>query len=286
MTNPTCPDCMGEGLIYEHSGCQELEGRPCRCTRAAQSGQAITTVRWCDPCRKGVSDTCASAGGTCMLGLSRAAAAAPQPAAQRKPLTDEQLWSNDEIMSLNADFGWHLDTIRMFCRAIERAHGIGEQPAAQGEPQGAAQADEMATLREGWRKVAEHRPAVAEPQSAAHPSKHTDAEHAAWLADKIVSGGDYAKEAADMLRRWPAQGAARAVATLPYDVKVGGATFREGVALDTFIEAARRWHREAFPDVYNLTPEQKAHNLAVLQGRATPTPAEDGRHAAQKGGAA
>ena len=30
-------------------------------------------------------------------------------------------------------------------------------------------------------------------------------EHAAWLADKIVAGGDYAKEAAQMLRRWPAQ---------------------------------------------------------------------------------
>ena len=32
----------------------------------------------------------------------------------------------------------------------------------------------------------------------------TDAERAAWLADKIAAGGDYAKEAAAMLRRWPA----------------------------------------------------------------------------------
>jgi hypothetical protein len=32
----------------------------------------------------------------------------------------------------------------------------------------------------------------------------TDAERAAWLADKIVAQGDYAKEAAEMLRRWPA----------------------------------------------------------------------------------
>ena len=31
----------------------------------------------------------------------------------------------------------------------------------------------------------------------------TDAERAAWLADKIVALGDYAKEAAEMLRRWP-----------------------------------------------------------------------------------
>jgi hypothetical protein len=32
----------------------------------------------------------------------------------------------------------------------------------------------------------------------------TDAERAAWLADKIGACGDYAKEAAAMLRRWPA----------------------------------------------------------------------------------
>ena len=31
----------------------------------------------------------------------------------------------------------------------------------------------------------------------------TDAERAAWLADKIVAQGDYAKEAAAMLQRWP-----------------------------------------------------------------------------------
>jgi hypothetical protein len=37
--------------------------------------------------------------------------------------------------------------------------------------------------------------------------KHTDAEQAAWLADKIGALGDYAKEAATMLRRWPAVGA-------------------------------------------------------------------------------
>jgi hypothetical protein len=36
---------------------------------------------------------------------------------------------------------------------------------------------------------------------AVHPT--SDAEHAAWLADKIVALGDYAKEAAAMLRRWP-----------------------------------------------------------------------------------
>lgn len=34
----------------------------------------------------------------------------------------------------------------------------------------------------------------------------TDVERAAWLADKIGALGDYAKEAAEMLRRWPADG--------------------------------------------------------------------------------
>lgn len=41
------------------------------------------------------------------------------------------------------------------------------------------------------------------PDAAAAPGS-TDAERAAWLADKIVAHGDYAKEAAAMLRRWPA----------------------------------------------------------------------------------
>lgn len=42
-------------------------------------------------------------------------------------------------------------------------------------------------------------------QTQKHPTQHTDAEHAAWLADKICNGGDYAKEAASMLYRWPEQ---------------------------------------------------------------------------------
>ena len=48
----------------------------------------------------------------------------PQPA-QQEPLTDEQIWKNDQIMSLNADLGWHMDTILMFVRVIEAAHQIG-----------------------------------------------------------------------------------------------------------------------------------------------------------------
>lgn len=48
---------------------------------------------------------------------------------------------------------------------------------------------------------AEVRASVAAPAGA--PGS-TDAERAAWLADKIVAQGDYAKEAAQMLMRWPA----------------------------------------------------------------------------------
>lgn len=59
---------------------------------------------------------------------------------------------------------------------------------------------------------------------------------------------------------------------LPCDVTVGGGTFRKGVRLGTFVEAARRWHREANPDFYTLTDEQKAANLAHLRPMADAAP--------------
>lgn len=52
---------------------------------------------------------------------------------------------------------------------------------------------------------------------------------------------------------------------LPYDVTIGGNTFRKGVSLSTFVKAAQSWHRAAYPDGYTLTEEQKAANLARLQ---------------------
>jgi hypothetical protein len=58
--------------------------------------------------------------------------------------------------------------------------------------------------------------AVTIQSAGPHPGSApgaTDAERAAWLADKIIACGDYAKEAAAMLRRWPA-GEAQPVATL------------------------------------------------------------------------
>lgn len=72
------------------------------------------------------------------MSASKGAKATPlyataQPAPARAPLTDAQLWQSDEIMSLNADLGWPMETIVMFCRAVERAHGIGT-PAKEAPP--------------------------------------------------------------------------------------------------------------------------------------------------------
>lgn len=60
-------------------------------------------------------------------------------------------------------------------------------------------------------------------------------------------------------------------ARLPHDVKVGHTTFRKGVTLSTFVDAARRWHRAAYPEGYDLSDEQKAENLRRLQSAAAPS---------------
>jgi hypothetical protein len=44
---------------------------------------------------------------------------------------------------------------------------------------------------------------MGDAMRAAGAPGETEAERAAWLADKIAALGDYAKEAAAMLRRWP-----------------------------------------------------------------------------------
>ncbi len=43
---------------------------------------------------------------------------------QRKPLTDEEVWDNDELMGLNAVMMLPLDYWMRMVRAIEAAHGI------------------------------------------------------------------------------------------------------------------------------------------------------------------
>jgi len=46
--------------------------------------------------------------------------------AQRKPLTVDQVWQNDQLMSLNAELGCSMDLLVEVVRAIEAAHGIKE----------------------------------------------------------------------------------------------------------------------------------------------------------------
>jgi predicted RNA-binding Zn-ribbon protein involved in translation (DUF1610 family) len=60
-------------------------------------------------------------------------------AEQREPLTDEQIWSNDEMMAANAQAGLYFHDFTTIVRAVERAHGIG---ANGGKPAGATGAGE------------------------------------------------------------------------------------------------------------------------------------------------
>lgn len=94
----------------------------------AVSGEPVAHVSECEACF--TPDAC-QLRGTCdhYAAEKLRIAAAPQPAPARVPLTDEQLWQSDEIMSLNADFGWPMETIVMFCRVIEAAHGIKAKEA-------------------------------------------------------------------------------------------------------------------------------------------------------------
>jgi len=43
---------------------------------------------------------------------------------QRKPLTDDEIWKNDNIMAANSGYGADFETLRQVIRAIEAAHGI------------------------------------------------------------------------------------------------------------------------------------------------------------------
>ena len=48
---------------------------------------------------------------------------------QRKPLTVDEVWQNDELMALNAELGCGLDLLMEVVEAIEAAHGIKEKNA-------------------------------------------------------------------------------------------------------------------------------------------------------------
>ena len=49
---------------------------------------------------------------------------------QRKPLTVDEVWQNDQLMSLNAELGCGMDLLMEVVEAIEAAHNIGEKPDA------------------------------------------------------------------------------------------------------------------------------------------------------------
>lgn len=92
-----------------------------------------------------------------------------------------------------------------------------------------------------------------------------------------VKIGDIDVDTGRVKMEWPDKGAsdlgrtapvAKAEPTLPYDITVGGGTFRKGVKLSTFVMAAQAWHRQADPKFYTLTDEDKAKNLRRLQGAA------------------
>jgi len=41
------------------------------------------------------------------------------------PLTDDEIWKNDDIMAANSGYGADFETLRKVIRAIEAAHNIG-----------------------------------------------------------------------------------------------------------------------------------------------------------------
>lgn len=70
----------------------------------------------------------------------------------------------------------------------------------------------------------------------------TDAERAAWLADKIGALGDYAKEAAAMLRRWPSV---------------------RGLTDDQIAELWSKWVGTARPNISFARAMERAHGIGV-----------------------
>jgi hypothetical protein len=59
------------------------------------------------------------------------AKAAAQPAV---PLTDDEIWKNDDIMAANSGYGADFETLRKVIRATEAAHGITAAAPEKGQP--------------------------------------------------------------------------------------------------------------------------------------------------------
>ncbi len=98
-----------------------------------------------------------------------------------------------------------------------------------------------------------------------YDESHMPEEHRAYVAEAFPAAIEEVRAA---LSNAKATGTppieASADHLLPYDVVVGGNTFRKGVRLSTFIHAAQYWHRTAFTELYELTDEQRTANLAAL----------------------
>lgn len=89
----------------------------------------------------------------------------------------------------------------------------------------------------------------------------TDAERAAWLADKIAALGDYAKEAAAMLRRWPAGVAA---------CRDCGAAVSDGKAMCPRGGGRNCWVAQQPAGVGVLDHQSKPPSATDVSGKAEP----------------
>ncbi len=51
----------------------------------------------------------------------------PPTQPKREPLTDDEIWKNDDIMAANSGYGANFETLREVIRAVEAAHGTKEK---------------------------------------------------------------------------------------------------------------------------------------------------------------
>ncbi len=105
--------------VHGYKGyCDNLRFKFWQHTRAAlQSARS-------DPSADCGGSPCARGGACKAPNCIGGAALASQPPAERVPLTDEQIWNSDDIMSRNAVGGLQMPDLVRLIRAVEAAHGI------------------------------------------------------------------------------------------------------------------------------------------------------------------
>ncbi len=97
---PICPNCLG--TKRPHKDDPEWVGR-CDCTPPQQKRPQNCGTSFC---------SCIE----CVM----------EPEPKPSPLTVDEIWRNDRIMSLNADLGLGIDDWIKIVDAVEAAHGIKE----------------------------------------------------------------------------------------------------------------------------------------------------------------